>query len=289
MLMRPLLLVVWAACLTAGCAHPAATPAPTSSVAPAGPSHPIDEPIPSLPTSVPPTSRLALSDCSGSEGAADWLGASSPARHPPGWSPSATPGMRVHIAVLECQRIAWSRFERGPVRWVLELHDSFRPASRCMENRTGVAWMVQSLWVSDPEVGSALLHDMRGLPVIEGTIDINATAAPGEREWRWGRAGDPLSLLHTFPDNAADVSADSHRRLFWWDDVGISYMEWSQSSTDQNASGHLVAGTMAPPMLFAAQPEGFFPGTGGSFTSRSATGAMVSFGDFACEQPSPSR
>jgi hypothetical protein len=251
--------------LLAGCAAPA-----PSEEAPPGP---------------PAAGAFAWTGCHG--GTVNVYGPSRlyPSSAPAGWEPAAEGVTTIRVGLLQCDRVSWGPFERGPVFIAQEWRDDFRAPDACRGDASELRFLLESIWFSDAELAEHA-RAAHGMPAHEGIFGVAAGA--GGEEWTWGPRGETPSSL-TFPEraNAAGDRTDTLlRRLYWAEGDGVAALDLRYSSSGDSLDHGLAAGFLHPPTLYgrATPSPAFVSARAGLVHGVEATGQILHFEDVRCER-----
>lgn len=244
-----------------------------------------DEPpfIPSIPADLP--LQLILDSCIAIETLRHVLSDVVGATPPPTWGPGPTPATELRIEIFDCERLSIGPFERGPVQFLVEIHDNRDPPETCRGDYTS-SEIITQVWVNDPELADYLRRDL-GLPASSAAIN-RSTQQTGEIEtftWTFEREGSPMSRLETIKTRPSDTDARYLLRRFWVNErEGISYMDFEATYQRTNGEWPLATGTVADPFLHW---PGYttFVGTANILDPSSVVAPIGRFSDLKCEQP----
>lgn len=269
------LLVAAVALLLAGCAEVATPAAPSQA-----------PPTPVVPALLP--LNPAFQDCTIGITMVTFPRGTGPGTVPPAWGPSPGVGSDVRVELLDCKKVAWGPFERGPVQLMLEFHNKGDLPANCTFQRPDFIYNLERILVSDPDLAN-YIRSAYGIVADTGIIQVNASR-PDDNftfySWSWGVPGQPRSTLTL--GNSDTVLPTTDRvveRWIWINGTGLGILDVSRSYVAGVELG-AVPGEMHPPMLYAqAVPQGAYVGLGDSGTSYQATSKLYTFRDQLCEQP----
>lgn len=237
----------------------------------------------------PPASGLSphADGCTGFELIAPWPGGHPRAHVPQGWD-AANPLSSVQVEAWECQRLAWGRFERGPVRILFETHDQGAAPGPCRstDELTTLA-VLQSLWTDDADLAADLAA--QGLPARWAPMAAADTAAGAAavRDWSWGLPGEASRVAVPMPLSAIP-GAPLAKRLFWDNGTAVSSMDLAATASPAgqrldrvNVIPQVVPqATFAAPMLLADRPAPL--ATAHAFQDGQWAADIHHYGDLRC-------
>lgn len=234
-----------------------------------------------------------LNSCQGMWTRSYWPGTTGPGEAPPGWAASLEDPFIVSVvelSVMECERVSWGAFERKATL-LFEIHNKFSVPEAC-DSDTQLTSILNSLWVSDPELADYLARTYR-LPVVHGTFTfgLQPDSIPMAATWTWkGDATDPSEVtIHYVGGTLNDVMF--RERYFWENGRGISYMDVNatgqthQEITTFTGPNRLATGTMNEPMLNAQGGPEYRSVAGHYLVNQDGTGRLREFGDLGCKEP----
>jgi len=265
-----LIRAVAAALLLAGCSGPA-SPAPGMGL----------EAVPG------DAARLLLAGCSGATATVRSPHPLPATGVPAGWEGDGNPLHSVRVTVLECVRVSWGPFERGPVSLVMEWRDDLQPPPACMAN-VGTHLVLASIGFSDPELAT-YAKGTAGMPA--GLAAFASQEVPvgpvAQREWRWGPPGAAPSLLAVPAAGDFPFWDEQLHRLHWADGDGVSRLDLRYNYTTGSVDPKGAWGELRPPMLYGqANPVAAFASTSaGRLEGLEAQGTVERFGDPQCGPP----
>lgn len=211
---------------------------------------------------------------------------------PPGWEERDTiPATEVFLRLYECQKVSWGPFERGPVTMLAEVHGSLDASEGCLEDRPSDAgphtWLT-TFWFSDRELAEWVKTNY-GAPVHYGEFKITQDATPAgvSHTWSWRAPEQEWSFITMRDIPISDDHATTYiETWFWFNGLGISYMDFSKISMSDDTSAPVVDGHMAPPMMFAtASGQGNYAAIADWFPSADFDAPIRRFGDLECKVP----
>jgi hypothetical protein len=207
------------------------------------------------------------------------------AKPPPGWASSPTPMTELRIEISECQRISIGPFERGPVHFLVEIHDNREPPEACRGDYTS-SEVITQVWVDDQELVTYFVDEL-GLPAKLGTfqrLDQTINSA-NKTTWTFSSAGFPASSFETIRTRPADTAGMLLYRRFWANNAGgISFMDFETRTMATNGEWPIATGTVAEPFLHLPGDTSFV-GISDILDPSSISAPIQRFGDFKCEQP----
>ncbi|MCA1811620.1 MAG: hypothetical protein LC623_06375 [Halobacteriales archaeon] len=172
---------------------------------------------------------------------------------------------------------------------IWETHDFIGPPDSCFPppGQSAVTQLneLASLWVNDSALADYLKQTYPGMPVYYSPIQTE-TALLGpvtQRTWRWGTDQGQSHL--TVNDDGQRAGQNSvGRRLFWYTEAGVSFMDLIDDHTTQVLTGRGANGTLYPPMLwgYITNP---YASTGEWETSSTLEGTITIFRDHLCKEP----
>lgn len=224
-----------------------------------------------------------LSDCrrwnSAIVGPANVFGGSSPE----GWERATASTLL--MGFLECDRVSWGSFERGPVHVLMEFtEDSFAPLT-CQQGDFDRYHILRSLWIDDETVAS-WIKATYGIPALVGDF---AVADPGGlvETWTWSQPGGESSEM-TFqdPPPTQNTPLTYIHRAFWFNETGVSYMDIREEYLNDDYSSPAAYGMLRPPMQYASMTgQTAFSGIVDYTPSADEAFSISRFGDLDCQKP----
>lgn len=286
--------LVWlslvASCLLAGCfndsprsgnsdttATSQSSTVSTSSSAPITPDP--SEPIPG---------SITWNECHGLGIAIDWPNALSleGGETPPGWEAGPAEADRYQVSLNECQRVSIGRFERGPVRVLVETRRAVSPPAACLDFSPdyGTMKVLISLWVDDPDLANYLATTYH-LPVRIGQFSLEVTDQGGNevQQWTWSNGSNPASQATAAHVGPADP-APSVARHVWHNGTAVSFLDLTYGYSLPDAPVPLAQGTLAPPMRLAERGVSAFTAATSVWKHADLHGPFYRFGDLECKQ-----
>lgn len=212
--------------LTAGCAMPSTPDGHPPATGPPGDAH-----------------AFTWNGCEGFL-AVGWFAAGlNPGTPPGGWDDAGGGPTRVGLLGWQCDRVHWDHLERGPVRFLLEVHDDMTVPAACQAGAERTHWTLAGLWTDDGAVAD--LARAAGLPVHAAPIRRDGSDL---ETWSWDRS----SL--TAPAGGDEPVLLPPARLFWDAAGGVHALDL-ESDAHGSGTNRLATGTFAPPMLLADGPQ----------------------------------
>ena len=219
------------------------------------------------------------------------LGNFSAAEPPAGWNSSQGVGYSIVILALECKRVSWGQYERGPVTLLLEIHDNVETPERCRttEQLTDSAALA-SIWISDPDL--AALAASFGMRTYTGPLSVMLDAGEAtEVSARWNVLGGAESTLATTVPSLPDVENYRGFLIYWHDGHNLWRLKYDSMFTGpaqpepilvvENMQDAVVTGHMAPPMLTGeTYPD--WAGAGEVYSQADLTMSLTRFKDNQC-------
>jgi hypothetical protein len=228
---------------------------------------------------------FAWSGCDGAGAILYGPAALYPSSAPAGWGPGATPVVDLRISLLECARVSWGPFERGPVLIAQEWRDDFRAPAACAGRGSELRFILESIWFSDPH----LAGHAAGLGMPAGAAEFTRTLDGARHGWAWGPPGHEPSRATFAEAPASRQRVDEFaRRLLWADGAGVGALDLRTTSLSDQADPYLAAGALRPPTLYGrahAVPD-FASAPAGLVLGLEAAGVLTRYGDSACSGPS---
>ncbi|MEA3143270.1 MAG: hypothetical protein QOG31_594 [Thermoplasmata archaeon] len=211
-----------------------------------------------------------------------------PGTVPSQWGPSPGFGSDVRVELLDCKKVAWGPFERGPIQIMVELHNKGALPANCTALRPDYIYNLERMMVSDVDLAN-YINATYGIVVDYGIIHVEASSKTTDfttYSWSWGRPGEKASTLTLGNSNTIAPSTDrAVERWIWINGTGLGIIDVTQSYV-AGAELSVVPGEMHAPMLYAqAIPQGFYVGLGDSGIGYQATSKYYRFGDQLCTQP----
>lgn len=291
-----LLVAAWLALLLAGCLHasPGQHQASASSTSSARTPEPSTSTAPSPNPTVSFQGNLSLTDCQGIRVRFVWPANLAPTGDevPPGWEAGGGTTSNYHVMLAHCGRVAVGPFERGPIDFLLEIHDRVNPPDPCLNYNgdTYSALVMHSIWFNDQEVADYAKTQL-AMPAHFGAFTFNSTDAPDFSvfKWTWQEPNGPISELTYSRADGPTGHSTPVDRVFWRDGKAASFMDWQMDDTQPLANSDTAVGWLRSPMLYAQSGNEFYSSSlatlidpGGAYT-----GTIHRFGDLQCKQPLP--
>jgi hypothetical protein len=207
--------------------------------------------------------------------------------HDPSWS-SDSPVVAITLLVQECSRISVGPFERGPVRFLLEVHDNLVSPTSCREvpgDYTSDEAFSQ-LWLDDAEI-AAYLQATYGLPVRFASISV-VSESLGTRtsdHWTFGVPGEPVSTLDSII-GATDTTSFPVYRLYYSPSEGrVSFADFTFHLEYAGLDYLLSTGKVAPPLIYGSTGTGDLVAYGSPSRNSHFSVEIHQFGDDECKEP----
>jgi hypothetical protein len=234
---------------------------------------------------VPRPSQLILDNCVGIDtlrlASSELVGASPP----PSWGPGPTPVTELRIEISNCERLSLGPFERGPIYFLVEIHDNREPPESCRNGEYTSSEVITQVWVDDGEVAD-YLQNVLGLPAKLAKFhrddqlagDLNRTT------WHFEIEGFEPSYLDAVRPSASPTPGTYLYRRFWVNEVGgISYMDF-ETKFQRTSRDSVATGIVSDPFLHMPGDTSFV-GTESTLDSGSIIAPITRFGDLKCEHP----
>ncbi len=233
---------------------------------------------------------VAWTGCSGGNTGFIWPESTGPGDTPPGWEGQADGafGSTVGIFLVECERLSWGPFERGPIRMVWELHDRFRAPAKCSEGNYTLMWVLASMWFDDKDVAK-YVGETYGAPTQYSPIDVRYANASIRHEatWTWGLEGHPASSLAFAQFDSPPNGVRIVDEIAWAHNTTVTLLTLDTISHNVQGQQVLAPGEMHYPMLYAQTGQTDYLGTADYWDSVELSATIRQFGDLQCEQPLP--
>lgn len=247
-----------------------------------------------FPAPEPTANEIRWSSCTGLG-----IGIETPAplvngARPLGWEKSAdilnAAITDLYYTVIQCERVSWGSFERGPVFTMMERHNDFEAPEKCREDAGQLRVIVQSIWFSDPDLVE-FARTRFGMPAFLGEFGFNfsTTASAQMSIWTWKLPGGNVSEM-SFPsrDDALLNTAEPVWRQYWIDGEGVSYMDLNEHFQTPEPAPGAAYGRLPSPMLWGqSMPEDSFftPDRADQKLEASYSASISRFGDLECNEP----
>lgn len=232
--------------------------------------------------------RLILDDCQRlgtlRYAISDVVGASPPE----GWGPGPTPATEVFIELYDCARLSLGPFERGPIRFLMEVHDNREPPLACRDGDYTSSEVITQVAADDAEVVAYLVTRL-GLPASLATIEPHSEPLQGADQltWTFSLEGYPRSYLTGYQSQESDTTGTYDYRRFWTNQHGgISFMDFEETWRRAGSEAGVIHGEVREPFLHVPGVESYL-GTGYSVPESSVDAPIKEFGDMSCTQPLP--
>jgi len=210
-----------------------------------------------------------------------------PGTVPAAWNASKGAGNDIDLELLDCQKVSWGPFERGPVQLIAEFHNKGDVPEKCNEDRPTFIYNLERLLISDAEL-ARYARESYGIVVDAATIHLEATPLAGNTtlfQWTWNVTGGPVSKLSLAESSPVTTPNAWGERWVWINGSGLGMLDVSESFRVA-VDGQLGIGELHMPMLYAqAIPTGTYAGLAGQTFGLQATSKHYRFGDQRCEQP----
>lgn len=274
------------ALLWAGCTSPKEAPDADSTLGPvsAGPSFDPGAPAALAESDALPV-ELLWTNCQGIYTWFVWPLETNPATAFDGWEATPREATEVRMMAVECERVSWGDFVRGPIRFVFDYHNDLMPPPTCTVS-THHAWILNAVWTDDAEVADQLAR-VEGMPVQVSPIEVTVqgTAAVHIAAASW--ASSTLSVQQEPMDQEPAIMG-LPLRLFWKNPLGgVSAVYFVTDLVDGPAypSERLATGTIAAPMIMSNLAGGQYAGPGFMFYGGNFGGDLNRYEDLRCGQP----
>ncbi len=285
--MRPaVILAAMIGLILAGCLTPQADP---GDLATGGndPSDPAPGEGPSKAESAFDFSRLSLDDCQGARVVAHVPRAVFPTNPPPGWeATSPTPTSAVAYIGLQCSRMAWGPFERGPVGIQLELHQFYWAPEKCREGEYSADYLIHRWVVTDNELATAL-HDKLGVSAVAGNLTVAREPLGPITHHRiaWMAESDLHGDLELYAGEPEPSPVARTNRFFIVDSQRVVSIEWERNYhvVDARYEDPLVTGTLGQDTLYAQVYGTQFIGLGDAVHDQTVTATITTYDNLLCE------
>jgi hypothetical protein len=199
----------------------------------------------------------------------------------------------VETYLYSCNRVAWGPFERGPIYVMQEWHGYFTAPESCLTNHTGLVArrVLESIWFSDSQVAD-YAKSVYGMPAYFANFTSTALdvgGAASQYTWTWSTNGSaPSHVTYNEPQYPMNETVTLGYRLFWYSGIGVSYMDWYDTSDARSVSSFTPMGTFAPPMMWGSYgptPDFVMPRGGNLEGKASLKSTIFRFGDTECNKP----
>src|ERR1051326_5106532 len=210
------------------------------------------------------------------------------AKPPPSWGPAPTPMAEIFITAYECLRIHLGPLERGPIQFLIEVHDNRDPPTKCGNagNYTS-SEVIHQVWSNDSVVVDFLTTSL-GLPAIVGTITTTSTNLPrGEIvNWTLASPGYSSSVITTLKTGGDTVRESLYIfRRFWVNERGgISYIDYNWADNRYQEEWPIGYGTLNDPFLHLPGDSSYV-GTYNLLYATTVREKIARFSDLKCEHP----
>ncbi len=190
--------------------------------------------------------RVLLTDCLAFRVGSNWLAAAYPEQPPNGWDRhDIFPVVSSYFEVLECHRITWGPFERGPIAFLFDTTTNLNAPVNCTDaafntHRLGVTWAV-----SDPEIERALARTT-DTPVELLDYEISSQDLAEVDQYTVRAFAEPLGesrlVLHAQGTQSA-VSLFGHR-ILWPTAAGVTVLDVITNQQAPSLQAHAATGFM---------------------------------------------
>jgi hypothetical protein len=225
----------------------------------------------------------AFQDCKITFTRFTWPGESGPGTPPSSWGPSNAVGSSVYLELFNCAHVSWGPFERGPIRFIFEMHDKGKLPETCAVSGAALIVNIERILVSDKDL-SAYLHDSYGLPVEFSVIQTQTIVdtSGAHMAWSWNAKANTTSTLQSGSFPELEGPANTKERWIGMNGTGLTVLDVQGSYTNSLQNG-IVRGQLAAPMLYASVvPSGLYAGVGDAATDYQASISITTYSDQQC-------
>ncbi len=253
----------------------ASTPGPKSPAEPSGPPGPDLLPA-----------RILFTDCTGFEAKSHWPSAVHPEQPPEGWGRDALfPSTTSRFHVVECHRITWGPFERGPVSFVIDSTNNIDAPPRCTNAATHVEDLGLQFGFSDEEVQGVLREQ---LGIAPSNLTVTRVSQPlGEATRHTVTADAPPLGRSEISILAHDDIQGAYRssiRYFWPTSEGLTMLDLEVTGLRPTIDPRATVGTMGAGTLHGRTYGPIMAGGSVLYNSASIDLHVTKFEDLECSQ-----
>jgi hypothetical protein len=235
-----------------------------------------------------PAQEVAASGCSGMATDFRWPGTTNPGKVPPGWDPDPMQGLSdASLEMYDCEAFRWLDEDVGPVRMLVEMHNSFTLPESCPTSGAPGPYgfyMLASWWLDNATLAERMRQEM-GLPTVFGTLvhQDSSTPATEGAHWEWSSPGGESSFVDLVeaPSAPIPVTNTLDRRLYYFDEERVSHVHMALTGPRPSAGEGPATGHMAPEMLMSAFGSDY-ASTGLLRPGVGFEGPIVRYEDFQC-------
>lgn len=227
---------------------------------------------------------LNLNVCQGIEAVRYYPSEVVGAEPPANWSGGPTPFSEVFILLLTCERISIGQFERGPIEFVMEVHDNRAPIGDCTKGDYISSEVISAILVEDQDVFGFLKE--LGLPVHLAVLEhsLQDAALTTISEWRFANDDGSWQLKTDTNGNPVGPYDYKYRRFWENRNGGISYMDFELTFTRHFASTQFVVGEVGEPFLHLPGVTAY-AAAGNHLVDASVFAPIHQFRDVECKEP----
>lgn len=227
---------------------------------------------------------VAFNRCQGFHTSFDYPPGMAPANPPGNWRASVTT-TAVYLTFLECDRVSWGPYERGPIRMIWEKHNNFQPPSTCQEGAWDLYEALASLWVSDQDL-ARYLNATYGMTThyTEITSTTTSNGVLLHMNWTWALPGQTSSSLSVNDAQEFVGPAPEIIRIAWSSDSRLFVLDYAETDQLSAPLTDLAFGVLQPPMLYTKAGTRQYAGDATMSQAIQVSASIQGFSDYLCKQ-----
>lgn len=236
-------------------------------------------------------SAFSFTDCQGVLFLFNWPKAyADEGTNPSGWPRKDDAINAPEYVAYECGRVAWGRFERGPVLVLLETHGEFEEPATCQDpGAYVVVRMIESIWLNDQEIVD-FARNSYGLPVYYADIIqvVDSSLPVRQTVWSWSTPdGAPASISFPALGEGSPNAIDQTHRLFWPRGSAVGFMDLDMVHTGNVNDQPPTQGRLPEPFIYgrAFDDPNFVTAFSTPVFDASLSARLRIFADADCKEP----
>jgi hypothetical protein len=245
--------------------------------------------VPSM--DLPPRADWTFNDCKLASTAVTLPSSVNVVDAPPGWNnlPVNGVGYNLIVELMVCQKVNFTRFERGPIHILFEEHTRIHIPPTCVRPNSSEPFLLEQAFVDDAQIAQ-FLKDAFGVPVKHATFTLaeqNATGSFYSQNWTWAVDGMQPSQLTSLAQGqyAGDYSAT--RPIAWYDGHVLGIWNNTEVAEAKQVEQFPGTGTMRAPMSYNKLGLEEYVAPAGAYEHATETGPVQLYSDTLCEHPIP--